>query len=826
MSSAKVEITEKLINAYNDGKTLVFPGEATAVSFIRYLSKIMPGKAVLHERFISFDTFVSRAKGVLGTERADETDRIIFINQLYKKYRLRYFIPKSEENQVAENVFVKDLVRNFSSIIRVYKNGLNEIKNTFLKQDLVLIGTKWEEFLCKRGRKDPELISADYSSFIRDTVLVFPSSYLSMEREVVLGYGFSTIEVPFYPCTVNVYDNTYVEINDVTRKIYSLLKKGVRADDIAITCICENSVPFILNEFDLYGIKANYIHGKSLSEYRRGKLFRMINEVYDSGFSFENIRNLLTEPSFMFKDRVFCTQTVDFLLEFKITRLRRENLNGYKSFQYLNTLVKLMDDIEVLSVTSDLDKFRHTFYGFAEEFLDMEEGPAEERASRMIMDVIDRIETDKTQSVMDLMLQVAERKKYTLNSKNEGIKVYDYPTDSGIFSEYHFIVGLSEDDSSVELNDYSFFSNPGLSDEKKISIGQSVVNSYLWNDENLYISASDETYSSTVVIPPGFIRNSVLCDMSTDPYCFEKKLFRECIKPEQFAVKALPIQKKRFADAFETVFKTVGDNSFTSDSFISDNKIDYVLSPSGLIDFISCPFRFYLCHIDKLRKKDFDIVPLDYTESGVLLHNVLEAYVSGKNSDIGLIFDKEIAKVRSTEDKLVRFYVSCAGKYFRNLILEFPQKLYSLLNKTGSSDFKCTGTEIASNSVTQYGLHLTGKIDCVFEDRNSDSFIIIDFKSGSSHNNIQIGFYAVLLSYLYPESHIIGGKFYSVKEKKFISACADGEAGVLELTARTKEQIKLFFEYMRKGVYTPTPSAKSCQYCDYAGICRKRFVIK
>ena len=55
------------------------------------------------------------------------------------------------------------------------------------------------------------------------------------------------------------------------------------------------------------------------------------------------------------------------------------------------------------------------------------------------------------------------------------------------------------------------------------------------------------------------------------------------------------------------------------------------ISPNRLKDYLLCPFRFYLTHVEGFRRLEFDTQELDSAQFGTLVHDVLESYGLNEN---------------------------------------------------------------------------------------------------------------------------------------------------------------------------------------------------
>ncbi len=833
------ELTKKIISFYNTGKTLVFPGQATAKSFIKYVSFLNPYKAVFHDKFISFDTFVNKVKNISDVNnRVVLSDKVVFLMILLKEKELNYFIPKYAEPNYLElnteqnngifsfnrNIFLNDLIKNFDKIIKVYCNDMDTISDDKLKKDISLIGTNWVEYLKKKNLIDPNLIKADYSKYINEYVFVFPSSFLSTEISYVLKYGYEVIENDIEELPLHVYKNTYLELNNTVRKIFELLLNGVKADDICITLLSKSAFSYLNYESLLYGIKLNYIHGYLLSEYKTGVLLTVFYDLYNSSFEFSKMRKFLSEPSFLFKDREFTSEVIRYALDNKILYLEKKYLKMFFYTSLYERISLLISYISVIATTSDKKTFQQSLYGFIEEFFikdyfDNAVNSSELRAHQMIMEILDKINIEDTNvigeiPILAILLNVLQQTKYTENTVKEGIKVYDFPTDCGIWSKYHFIVGLNEDDASIVLNDFSFSFNPKILEDNKKEITQNIINSYLWHKENLFLSASIKTYDSDVTLPHGFLYINDELGYA-DPYKYEKSLFNKnlCFNNTY----AIPVQKERFYIAMSTVFQSINkDVVFYADY---ENLVTY----SRLSDYLKCPLRFYIKHELKVERLSYDIVFLDTRDLGDILHNVLESYLKNKNTDLNSILYKSMFNSLKDKSDEVKLYYTGAYFFYKNKLQLFPKLLQKKIG-LAFSDYSSETEFSFDQPFNDY--NLKGRIDCLLKEDNSNNLIVLDIKTNIVPNdNLQLLFYSKALKTIFPDSNIAMGSYYSIKKASFSKGWKSTE-DLSNMISEIDDAIEEYVKGLKCGVIKATPSEKSCSECDYSSICRKRFVIK
>ena len=297
-----------------------------------------------------------------------------------------------------------------------------------------------------------------------------------------------------------------------------------------------------------------------------------------------------------------------------------------------------------------------------------------------------------------------------------------------------------------------------------------------------------------------------------------------------------------------------------------------VTSPTAIEDYYSCPYRSFMIHTLKVGERDTGKV--NALSVGNLMHEIFRYFVArvdetaDKKSPEAL-FD-EIAAEILKKPEYARFddaESSFAVRLALNECKKYCVKMsrwYSLsMFRTKSADLEVKfGDNVKDGegypAVDLLGgeVKLSGKIDRI--DEYGRYFRIIDYKTGGREvkdSNIFVG--VKLQLYLYAlavTDKTLAGAYYlrvndeysaakdktsplsegktasdtgalSAGEEEFIPTNGKNRAVKAETLAAVQKYVRALAEQaarqLKDGVIVPSPYDATCQYCDFAGICKQ-----
>lgn len=309
-----------------------------------------------------------------------------------------------------------------------------------------------------------------------------------------------------------------------------------------------------------------------------------------------------------------------------------------------------------------------------------------------------------------------------------------------------------------------------------------------------------------------------------------------------------------------------------------------VISPTTIEDYYKCPYRSFMAHGLRLKKRDEGGV--DVLSVGNLMHDIFSAYalrldeVNDENTSNAL-FDSISAQVLERKDYKKFLEDSALKMTIKRVLLECKKYCYKTYLSFSLSDLKVKKTEVGFGDNEFYPainllngeVKIKGKIDRV--DENEKYFRVIDYKTGSTDSTdkslfvgtkLQLFLYGSAVKGKYKDEKMPAGLYYLPVSDKYEklgdknTCMADGrtindkdailsqdknffEVGNSEFmpiktdkqgnvkNALDSEQLSSYLDYavsvselavnqLKDGVIVPSPYGKTCEYCEYKGICK------
>ncbi len=312
--------------------------------------------------------------------------------------------------------------------------------------------------------------------------------------------------------------------------------------------------------------------------------------------------------------------------------------------------------------------------------------------------------------------------------------------------------------------------------------------------------------------------------------------------------------------------------------------ISKVISPTTIEDYYKCPYRSFMAHGLKLKKRDEGSV--DVLSVGNLMHDIFSEYalrideIKDENSS-NILFDSISEQILDKKEYKKFLEDSTSKMTVKRVLLECKKYCYKTYLSFAQSDLKVKKTEVGFGDNEFYPainlldgqVKIRGKIDRV--DENERYFRVVDYKTGSTDSTdrslfvgtkLQLFLYGSAVKSKYNNEKLPAGLYYlpisdkyekldekttcmadgrTVNDKDAILSqdknffnCGDSEFMPIKMDKQGKvknaleaEHLSSYLDYavsvselavsqLKDGVIVPSPYAKTCDYCEYKGICK------
>ena len=312
--------------------------------------------------------------------------------------------------------------------------------------------------------------------------------------------------------------------------------------------------------------------------------------------------------------------------------------------------------------------------------------------------------------------------------------------------------------------------------------------------------------------------------------------------------------------------------------------ISKVISPTTIEDYYKCPYRSFMAHGLKLKKRDEGNV--DVLSVGNLMHDIFREYalrideIKDENTS-NILFDNISEQILQKKEYKKFLEDSTSKMTVKRVLLECKKYCYKTYLSFSSSNLKVKKTEVGFGDNEFYPainllngqVKIRGKIDRV--DENEKYFRVVDYKTGSTDSTdrslfvgtkLQLFLYGCAVKSKYNNEKMPAGLYYlpisdkyeklddkntcmadgrTVNDKDAILSqdknffdCGDSEFMPIKMDKQGKvknaleaEQLSSYLDYavsvselavsqLKDGVIVPSPYGKTCDYCEYKGICK------
>lgn len=558
-------IKDKIFNAFDSGKTLVFTSEVVAENWMAgYLKEGKSKKAIFKDKAISWDSFKLLLVNTDGKHPVDSIARRAFASKILEDEnvfeKLRFFSNKEKKESkksyasaIAGYVQYFAYFEDFTDDVLAGKDKEEKerilLDITEMKDDISLIKPLYEKFL-----SDNNLYEYNYlyqvskanipSMNFDDYFLVFPETFNDPDivRNVRLNSSCHALELDKVKgCEVIEYENSITEIRDVLRNIRGLMTKdNIKSYDIAITCANLNAYrPFLEDEAKKLDLKLRFTSERPMTHTPQGQFFLALDKIRKENFSFDSINNLLLNPVFPF-DREYVTvnrRIIDYAVDTKM-------INGPAENWLLHIRAAGDPDIRPEFGKKDVPKFKNADADaeYFAELAGMISGIINAKTAQEIItntnifiekyfssSVCINKEENRNNNVMwakctalllnlqfysedenlwNLFMDNLEDASY-IDKLTDGIPVYRYPVSTGLCVPYHFVIGLCDDKTIVSFDKYPYWTGKKNSWYAPVLSTDATLNilCYPSLSSHLQLSGTSKMFDGSHLLPISLLNN-------------------------------------------------------------------------------------------------------------------------------------------------------------------------------------------------------------------------------------------------------------------------------------------------------------------------------
>lgn len=288
-------------------------------------------------------------------------------------------------------------------------------------------------------------------------------------------------------------------------------------------------------------------------------------------------------------------------------------------------------------------------------------------------------------------------------------------------------------------------------------------------------------------------------------------------------------------------------------------------SITELETYAKCPFKFFLNYILKIKTEEDIEEDIQKREFGLILHQILYRFFNKLKSENRDFYEELKTNFDGLSDEILEmareilagyqrfnpfFFLTeeiFLGSQFRKSILQ--QFLESEKERNEKSEIKFTPFEFEKSirhnfSVNEEEFILSGKIDRIDVDEESNSFKVIDYKTGGipekkDHEDLlafQLPLYLLLVEKYFqsinPDIKIYdaeflklsSGKSKDIEIKSLLKNYLSNSSDLHEELQKVLHHISELIQKIKMGRFNLTTiekfEARVCRFCDYQSICR------
>lgn len=919
-------IIEETLKKYisSDNAVFVFPTQIAADLWADRSIFVTDVSAVPTEKFIAWDRF--KGEAVRG-ENQDKISvpavmRTIFAKSLIEENSRNPFLKTIIPQKYAETS------SNFANWLGSLLSGLGLWKEYALKNGTVLddedkdlqeIYNRYSAFLNKYGLFDPAWERPPFKKNGNHYFLFFPEILSDWEEYKPILESSSdfitVISVPetFPQGTVSLFNNSRIELKNVASRIYrAKYENNIEWSDIAVSVPdMESYGAYLERELDLLEIPYVKKIARPLTKTAAGNFFTEISACLKEDFSFNSIKALLLNQELPWKSELNLNELIEFgqknhcICNFEYNGRKidvwKESFKDWPDLLTQNFYDSLKKRISAFEKAKTFREIQEAYFAFTTTFFDME------KCSKRTDDILGRC-ISELGSLIDLEKQFSEclisspfyffadylsSKEYLSQLDYNGVFILPYQTACAAPFAFHVVVDSSQKSLGVIYRELSF-----LSDEKRLrllkreetNVSDKFIHLYIMNSMLLpaCFTCGIKTFSGYSQAVSYLNEEDFTAQTSSEilfphnPYTKETEWFLGDVSDSSFPSSITETQKTGFTNwlNLQPENSSVSKNA----AYIVSN-LNYspeqrpLISQTQLKTFYSCPQKWLLEKKLKISEKNNAAVLIDSFASGNFYHKIMELYCNRlKENSLPITWDSDSKNYPFLEQcvkEAILFKKDSSYSCYmtKELLQTTMETTMEKITNSVHAFSKIFNGCIVIETETPYSEKcddslLSGRIDCLLQDKENGQYFLVDFKSNNikgpfavdeennpsvdssgekiplekqgiidfqmpiyvrlleKNKNIKIenaGFFIINKAECIP---VFGKELYGRCEKDRTEAlnCDDFMATI----EKTNEYLANFIQRIKLGDYKTDEDVqnfKVCALCDFNPICRKTFNV-
>lgn len=898
----------RIFDEFEKGNICVFKDLVEARhSLIEYA---MTGKSIEKKYAITINAF----KNYFVEDKGDKLSitpvmRYLFVIEFLQSNNLSYFIGVGHPESLDRlSLFVSKLL---PSLKRLKDSKAYKLLDQKMIDDVELLYSSYNKFLSEKDlyevnyneykitNADEFIMSETYSIIASDTMEDLKRFYSNIDKPSNIIFVNSLDEDG--KVKLEAFGNCAEENSVQIRRIAYLLDNGVNINDIALTLSdFDNQIDDIKREAKKYNIPLSLKPVSLLKKHSDCSYFYGLKNLYIERFSLSTMKEFFLDGGLYFnhqsQKRFLIRIGIDANINHGLIdnpndtwseKLNSKNVSANQKELYssLSSFYKeFKTKVVALNEASTEEDVKFCLLSLESLLFKNEDKENDENANpsdayirvksefKVYFDALNYCEIKVQKNLFSHLVDFLDDVKYEEKAKSDssGIQVYSYPESSTLNYKYHFILGMNHGATETIYKPLDIL--PSLIDEElreEENLTYPIINDYITNSGNTYISYGCDTYSGSQLPPSFFIERNLSGDgrlnlpLVENPYKNEELFFSR--RKDYFKPVLLQIEGFKKADLtvlsssrFNLADKKMDERDLI-DEFLAvstNDKGEIKLSSTSIDIFMKCPFKWMLKYGMKIYEHPFDIVPLDHREVGTFLHKIMEVFfrkvkeedkrffsanLDKYNQMLSDIFDDELLKYSKgdkspTPSSLI--YIEDAFKSKVMKILKSECKNFDGLESLGFEK-RLEYHDVLISESFKIPFYIDGLIDRIVTLENQ-GFAIIDYKKNKAtvkEKSFRSGIIETgeLKSYQFPcyralmnnnDMDAKSAAYYGFNDGQYEFVFQNDDEFLIKIDEIFNNVIKNMLLSIKGGDFKTTPSRDNCENCSFRQICRKRYSTK